>query len=121
MNWQIAEGVRRKYIFWLINLSGYGLIEDWRKTYNGLTSDWQGIVIGLTIDCEAVLTRRHVKSSSVETLRSGPHSSLVPRLLTQLSSDWSGIGALYCQSLVNRDYYLICWCFGLVLDCKDMR
>ena len=38
-----------------------------------------------------------VGSSSVETLRSGPHSTLVPRLLTQLFSDWSGIGAFFAN------------------------
>ena len=38
-----------------------------------------------------------VRSSSVEILRSGPHRILVPRLLTQLSSDWSGIGVLFAN------------------------
>ena len=32
-----------------------------------------------------------VRSSSVMTLRTGPHSALVPRLLAQLSSDWCRI------------------------------
>ena len=46
-----------------------------------------------------------VRSSSVETLRPGPHRILVPRLLTQLSSDWSGIGAF----IANR------WSIGNII------
>ena len=44
----------------------------------GLAMEWHRIYIGLTM---------FVKSSSVETLRSGPHNWLVPRLLAQMSSD----------------------------------
>ena len=43
-----------------------------------LAMEWHRIYFGLTV---------FVKSSSVETLRSGPHNWLVPRLLAQMSSD----------------------------------
>ena len=71
----------------------------------GSTLDGQWIgrcgMVKFRVECEPPRRWRFVGSdwqlsvrlSSVETLRSGPHRILVPRLLTQLSSDWSGIGA----------------------------
>ena len=38
MNWHFCESVIRKYIFGLIDLSGYGLTKDWRQ-------------IGRVVDC----------------------------------------------------------------------
>ena len=59
-----------------------------------------------------------VRSSSVEILRPGPHRILVPRLVTQLSSDWSGIDIAFvddwhdlCQSTAN-------WCQSSFDDCE---
>ena len=59
-----------------------------------------------------------VRSSSVMTLRTGPHSALVPRLCAQLFSDWSGIDIAFvndwhdlCQSTAN-------WCQSSFYDCE---
>ena len=59
-----------------------------------------------------------VRSSSVMTLRTGPHSALVPRLCAQLFSDWSGIDIAFvndwhdlCQSAAN-------WCQSSFDDCE---
>ena len=65
-----------------------------------------------------VLFSSSVGSSCVETLRSGPHSVLVPRSLAELSSDWCRIDIGFvtdwhdlCQSAAN-------WCQSSFDDCE---
>ena len=84
MDWQIGLGFAKEW--WI----GDGMVdwswicielEDWRCIFQ-----WSGARV--TTVCEIV----HRGDTSV-----GPHRILVPRLHAQLSSDWSGIGALFAN------------------------
>ena len=75
---QIGRGLARFFA---------GLTLDWHRIYNGLVADWQGIGRGLkmywhlTVDGLVGFVLR--RDTSV-----GPYSKLVPRLLTEVASDW---------------------------------
>ena len=79
-------------------------VGGWWVGINYSEVDWQyfGSAFVFQLKCSSVIAMcgllQFVYLTPVETLQSGPHSTLVPRLLAKLSSDWSGIGV----TCVNR-------------------
>ena len=82
---------------------GAGLVQDWSVIDIGLASDWDQIGMdwypigaGFSSDWNGSVKDRGAASLALNRpplrLEGFPHSTLVPLLLTHLSSDWSGIG-----------------------------
>ena len=59
-----------------------------------------------------------VRPSSVMTLRSGPHSALVPRSLTQLFSDWCRIDIGFVTDWHDLCQFTANWCHSSFDDCE---
>ena len=109
MDWQIFQGCQ--FIRGLVNayqidigltsdlkwivIGLAGLTLDWQSIDVRLASDFCLVDVGLAHNCHRVGMDRGVERDRNRPplrLEGFPHSTLVPLLLTHLSSDWSGIG-----------------------------